>query len=785
MFSLHNCIKVLKQKTCYERDKNRDTMSHLVIVESPSKAGTVKSYLGSGYKVVASIGHVRDLPKSTLGVDIDNGFAAKYINIRGKGPLIAELKKEAKNADKVYLAADPDREGEAISWHLVAALGIPEEKACRITFNEVTKTAVKTAIKNPRAIDIDLVNSQQARRILDRIVGYKLSPFFWKTIHGGLSAGRVQSVATRIIVERETEIRSFVPEEYWTIDAVLKTEKGESFKAKYYGKGRKKAELHSGEDAAEVLRDIEGKPFSVSSVKRSTRMKNPQPPFTTSTMQQDASRKLGFRSTRIMQVAQELYEGVNVGSENGGTQGLITYMRTDSLRVSDEARKKASEYITDRFGEKYVPASPRVYKTKEGAQDAHEAIRPANPLLDPDKIKKYLSADQYKLYKLIFNRFMASQMASAELDTVSVDVKCGDHVFRASGYTVKFRGCLAVYGSTEEGDDETETSSPGMLPAISEGETLTAGEIKDMRHFTEPPARYNEGSLVKFLEEKGIGRPSTYATIITTIISRGYVERDGKMLRPTSLGEITTDLMKQYFPEIVDYEFTAQMELSLDNIEHGQSSIQDVLGSFYDKFAGQLESAESSVSREDVKLPVEETDIICEKCGAKMIVKNGRYGKFAACPNYPECKNTKPIEKGPADIKSGGEETKQPEPIPDMKCEKCGGDMVLRTGRYGSFYACVNYPECKTTKQIVKKIGVKCPVCGGEIVAKRGKNKSFFYSCENYTKCGFSSWDLPLGEKCPDCGEMLYRKKGKKLAVCHNKECGYKREYEAETESES
>ena len=749
-------------------------MSHLVIVESPSKAGTVKNYLGSGYKVVASIGHVRDLPKSTLGVDIENGFKAKYINIRGKGPLIAELKKEAKNADKVYLAADPDREGEAISWHLVTALNIPPEKVCRVTFNEVTKSAVRDAIKHPRKIDEDLVNSQQARRILDRIVGYKLSPLFWKAIHGGLSAGRVQSVATRVIVDREAEINAFVPEEYWTIDADFGTAGGETLHTKYYGKGGTKGELHSESDVYAVLDGIKGGAFTVSSVRRSTRAKNPLPPFTTSTLQQDASRKLGFRSTRIMQVAQELYEGVNVGSENGGTQGLITYMRTDSLRVADEARARAAEYIESTYGKEYVPASPRAYKSKAGAQDAHEAIRPANPTLEPDKIKKYLTADQYKLYKLIFNRFTASQMASAELDTVIADVDCGGYTFRASGYTVRFRGCLAVYGSADEGENN---GTQGAIPNISEGEHVGAEKITPARHFTEPPARYNEGSLVKFLEEKGIGRPSTYATIITTIISRGYVERDGKMLRPTKLGEVTTDLMKQYFPEIVDYEFTAQMESSLDDIEHGNVDIQSVLGSFYTEFAKQLETAEETVAKEKVKLPDEQTDIICDKCGATMIVKNGRYGKFAACPNYPACRNTRPLDrKAPA---SDSAATEKATPAPDgMKCEKCGADMVLRSGRYGSFYACSNYPQCKNTKQIAKKIGVKCPDCGGEIVAKHGRNRSYFYSCENYPKCKFSSWELPLADKCPQCGGMLFKNKGKNIAVCRTEGCGYKRELE-------
>ena len=745
-------------------------MSNLVIVESPSKAGTIKSYLGSGYKVVASVGHVRDLPKSTLGIDIENGFAAKYINIRGKGKLIADLKKEAKIADKIYLATDPDREGEAISWHLATALGLKPEKTCRVTFNEITKTAVKAGIKNPRQIDIDLVNSQQARRILDRIVGYKLSPFLWKTVRGGLSAGRVQSVATRIIVEREEEINAFVPEEYWTISVRLSSESGSALTVRFIGdEAGNKIELGSRTDVDKVLSAVAGKKYSVSSVKKSTRLRNPAPPFITSTLLQEAARKYGFQSVRIMRVAQELYEGISLGAENGGTQGLITYMRTDSLRISEEASAAAKAFILSNYGEQYYPKNPRVYKTAADAQDAHEAIRPAKVDLEPDKIKKHLTPDQYKLYKLIWTRFVASQMQSAEIDTVTADFLCGGYSFRASASAVKFPGYLTVYEDVD--DNASEDEQIKKMPHLDEGELLDGEEPKPEQHFTEPPARYTEASLIRFFKEKGIGRPSTYTPIISTIISRGYIEREGKALKPTPLGEITTKLMKQYFPDVVDYAFTSQMEDELDGIENGNSTMQDVLGKFYLPFSHSLDEAEKSVGSTNIAVPDEETDIICEKCGAKMVIKNGRYGRFAACPNYPTCRNTKPLGKD-------GKTVKESEPVKktDMKCEKCGRDMVLRSGRFGQFYACSGYPECKFTKQITKDIGVACPVCGGKIVAKRGRNKTYFYSCENYEKCGFSSWDLPLNEKCPKCSQMLFRKKGKDLIICHNKDCGYKRE---------
>ena len=745
-------------------------MANLVIIESPYKAPTIKNYLGSNYKVVASKGHLRDLPKSTLGVDIENGFEAHYINIRGKGDIIKELKKEAKNASKVYFATDPDREGEAISWHLANVLGIPIEETKRITFNELTKSAIKASIKEPRNIDIELVNSQQARRILDRIVGYKLSPFLWKTVRSGLSAGRVQSVATRIIVEREREIRAFVPVEYWTVDALLENAKGVHFTAHFYGRNGEKTELHTGAEAEEIAAAVRNRDFTVTSLKKSVRSRNPAPPFTTSTLQQEASRKLGFQSQRIMKVAQELYEGISLGSANGGVQGLITYMRTDSLRVSSEAAGAAEEYIRGKYGDNYYPASRRVYKSKANAQDAHEAIRPSNLKFDPESIKKYLTTDQYKLYKLIWSRFIASQMASAEIDTVSAELEAAGYTFRASGSTVKFNGFMAVYDYSEDGDEGDGKKS--KLPELTEGGKLKCSGITPEQHFTEPPARYNEGSLVRFLEEKGIGRPSTFATIITTIISRGYVEREGKSLKPTPLGELTTDIMLKYFRDIVDYEFTAEMEDELDSIANGKTDMKTVLTEFYTGFEKDLENAEKTVSKDEIVVPEQETDIICEKCGARMVVKQGRFGKFAACPNYPECRNTKPLDK---DGKPVEKNDTPPEKTGEL-CPLCGGDMLKRHGRYGDFIACSNYPKCKNTKQILKPIGVPCPKCGAQLVVRTGKNRSVFYSCERHPDCDFVSWDMPTNEKCPQCGNMLFIKKGRKQLVCHEKECGYKKD---------
>ena len=744
-------------------------MVNLVIMESPTKASTVKSYLGSSYKVVASKGHIRDLPKSTLGIDVDNNFEAHYINIRGKGDLIKELKKEVKNADRIYLATDPDREGEAIAWHLITALAIPPEKANRVTFNSVTKAVVKEGIKHPRQIDMDIVNAQQARRILDRIVGYKLSPFLWKTVKSGLSAGRVQSVSTKIIVDKENEIRAFVPEEYWTIEAVLLTKDGKKVKTKLYGLASDGNKLSIGneEEAKKVFDAVNGKDFAVSDIKLGKKLKNPSPPFTTSTLQQEASRKLNYQSQRTMKIAQELYEGMNLGSEFGGVQGLITYMRTDSMRISDEARDAAKTFITEKYGEEYYPKTPRVYKSKgNNVQDAHEAIRPSNLNLEPAAIKKALTTEQYKLYKLIWDRFIASQMQSAELSTVQTDFNCEGYIFRTSGYTVKFPGYMALY---EESTDDKNTDDENVkLPEMKVGDILASESVTPVQHFTEPPARYNDATLVKYLEEKGIGRPSTYATIITTIISRGYVKREGKQLVPTPLGEVTTELMCENFPDIVDCKFTAYMESQLDDIESGKTTMLDVISGFYKNFSVELETAFKNVADRDIELPVEETDIICENCGSRMIVKNGRFGKFAACPNYPACKNTKPLAKtGDGLVEKKAEKT-------DMKCELCGADMILRTGRYGSFYACSRYPECKFTKQKVKSLGVKCPECGSDIVTKYGKNKTVFYSCSRYPECKFSSWDMPTNEKCPKCGGMLYRKKGKNQLICKTEGCGYK-----------
>ncbi len=751
-------------------------MTNLVILESPAKINTIKGFLGSSYKVVASKGHVRDLPKSSLGIDVENNFSAHYINIRGKGDLIKELKKEAKKADRVFLATDPDREGEAISWHLATALGIPEEKVKRITFNELTKSAVKEAIKKPRAIDMDIVNAQQARRILDRLVGYKLSPFLWKTVKSGLSAGRVQSVATRIIVERENEIRAFIPREYWTVDAFLETQNGKELTVRYNGEAgsKDKKELNCAADAEFVRTSVEGKSFVVADVKKGTRVKHPTPPFTTSTMQQEASKKLNFQTQRTMRVAQELYEGIHLGSD--GVQGLITYMRTDSLRVSSEAQTAAKAYITEKYGAEYAPENFRVYKSKANAQDAHEAIRPSSLKLEPQRVKKYLSNDQYKIYKLIWDRFIASQMQDAELDTVAAELECGGCSFKASGYTVKFNGFMAVY---EETTDEVDEEKDKKLPELAKGDVLENKGISCDQHFTEPPARYTEASLVKFLEEKGIGRPSTYTPIITIIISRGYVSRDGKSLVPTPLGEVITDIMVKNFSDIVDYKFTSSMEDSLDSIEEGNTNMEEMLGKFYGIFSTELEKAEATISKEDITVPVEETDIICDKCGSTMILKNGRFGKFAACPNYPECKNTKPLVKKEV-VLPIKEDSEAP-----CKCEKCGADMVMRSGRYGSFYACSKYPECKFTKQKGKGLGVNCPDCGSELVTKYGKNRTVFYSCSKYPECKFSSWDMPTTEKCPHCGEMLYRKKGKDNLICKKEGCGYKSEVIAETNEEN
>ena len=764
--------------------------NNLVILESPSKALTVKGYLGTNYKVIASIGHVRDLPKSSLGVDIDNDFEAHYINIRGKGDLIKEIRKEAKAANKIFLATDPDREGEAIAWHLAATLGIPLEKTQRICFNEVTKTAVKAAIKSPRQIDMNLVNSQQTRRILDRILGYKLSPLLWKNVKSGLSAGRVQSVATRIIVEREREIKAFVPTEYWTIETQLNSPDGKSFRVHFFGNAEGKINLGSEAEANAVANAVNGKPYTVASIRKAAKHKMPAAPFTTATLQQEAFRKLGFQSQRTMKVAQELYEGINLGSEFGGTQGLITYMRTDSVRVSADAQNAAREFIMQKYGEQYCPETPRAYKSKAGAQDAHEAIRPARVDLEPLRIRKQLTGDQYKLYKMIWDCFIASQMESATLDTISIDFTCAGYVFRTSGYTVAFPGYMVVYEESEE--QASNASEPKevkdiRLPEMKAGQDMDAEDAELTQHFTEPPARYNDSSLIGMLKELGIGRPSTYATIIGTILARNYVKQGkGKAFIPTPLGEVTNQLMEQNFSTVVDYGFTAQMERDLDEIEEGNETMLAVLKNFWKDFSVQLEQAEKTIGEKSIEVPPEETDFICDKCGSRMIVRNGRFGKFAACPNYPTCRNTKPLTAPAAQESEDAESTEQEENaqktpvVADFRCEKCGSDMVLRTGKFGSFYACSRYPECRFTKARVRELGVNCPKCAAKVVTKYGRNHTVFYSCERYPECDFSSWDVPTSELCPDCGKMLFRKKGKSLLVCHEESCGYSREIKNE-----
>ena len=751
-------------------------MANLVIVESPAKANTIKGYLGSNYKVIASKGHIRDLPKSTLGIDVENGFKPHYINIRGKGDVIKELKREAKSASKIFLATDPDREGEAISWHIASELGIPADRACRVTFNEITQSAVKEAIKNPRKINEDLVNSQQARRILDRLVGFKLSEVLWKNLKSGLSGGRVQSVAARIVTEREEEIRAFVPQEYWTIEAKLTTADGEIIDAKFYGDKKGKIRLSCEAEATEINEKISSGSFMVKDVKHAVKYKQPAPPFTTSTLQQEASRQLGYQSQRIMKVAQELYDGLNLGAQHGGIQGLITYMRTDSTRVSATAQESCAAFIKEKYGDEFLPKAQRSFKTSAGAQDAHEAIRPSNVYITPKSIRKMLTNEQYRLYKLIWERFIASQMESAILDTVSVEIENNGYIFKTGGYVIKSKGYLTIYDyvSDDDKDNESEELNLASLPNIKKNEILTSSHVQQNQHFTEPPARYTEASLIKFLEENGIGRPSTYAPIISIIISREYVKRDGKSLVATPLGEITTNFMRQHFPEIIDYEFTASMEDKLDSIENKENTIYGVISEFYTRFSAELEAVAQGEGKVEITIPAEESDVLCDRCGSKMIFKNGRFGKFLACPKYPQCKCTKAIDKNGAVVE---EEEKTPT-LAGFKCEVCGGDMVIRNGRYGSFFACSNYPTCTFTKQKETETGVNCPKCNSRILARHGKGKMLFYSCEKYPECDFSTWDMPLNEKCPDCGAPLYYRKSRKSVICKEKNCSYKRDEE-------
>ncbi len=655
----------------------------LIIVESPAKANTIKKFLGGSTKVVASMGHIRDLPKSKLGIDVEHDFEPEYINIRGKGDLIKSLKKDAKNAKKVYLATDPDREGEAIAWHLAHILEIPEDNLCRVTFNEITKETVKESIKKPRKIDMNLTYAQQARRVLDRIVGYKISPVLWKKVRRGLSAGRVQSVAVKLIVDREEEIEKFIPEEYWNISAILLDEKSKkNFVAKFYGKDGKKLAIHSKEEVDNILKDIENGKYIVTDVKKGEKKRNPAPPFTTSTMQQEASRKLGFTLKKTMSIAQGLYEGVKVGEK--GTVGLITYMRTDSTRISEEARAAAKNQIIKTYGEQYY--ENRYYKTKQNAQDAHEGIRPTYVDLVPEEIKEYLTNDQYKLYRLIYHRFLASQMSTAIYDVVSANIDVNKYNFRASGQTLKFKGFMTLYVETEDNKQEEEDTS---IPELENGQEVIKQKLESKQSFTEPPPRYTEASLVKMLEEKGIGRPSTYSPIITTILERHYIEKEQKQLVPTELGKIVNKLLTENFTDVINVEFTAKIEEEFDEVAEGKENWKQVIREFYAPFEKQVEKVEKEL--EHVELVEEVSDVPCDKCGRMMVIKYGRYGKFLACPGYPECKNAKPL---------------------------------------------------------VETIEEPCPKCGGKIQIRKSKKKRKFYICENNPKsCDYISWNKPGKEK--------------------------------------
>ena len=688
-------------------------MSKLVIVESPAKAHTIQKYLGPDYEVMASMGHVRDLPASRMSVDVKNDFAPNYENIKGKGELIKKLCSEAKKSDYVYLATDPDREGEAISWHLAQLLKLDEKEPNRVTFNEITKSGIKYGMEHPRCIDQQLVDAQQARRVLDRIVGYEISPFLWKKIRKGLSAGRVQSVAVRLVVDREDEIRAFKPEEYWSLEALLAKQgaKAKPFTAKYYGTGGKKCEITTEEQANALKAAAEKEPFVIKSIKKGTRQKNPAPPFITSTLQQDASRRFGFQAKRTMKVAQELYEGINLPEL--GAVGLITYMRTDSLRISDEALSAAHDYIKGTYGDSYALPKPRTFRSKSNAQDGHEAIRPTMIDLAPIKIKDSLSADQYKLYKLVWERFIASQMAACVQDTVSADIAAGEHLFKASGFSVRFDGYTRLYTETADNEEEQGTN----LPLLEEGEPLTLKELKPNQHFTQPPPRYTEATLIRELEENGIGRPSTYAPTLSTILQRGYVEREGKAIKPTIVGETVTSLMKEQFGKIVDVKFTAEMERELDEVEEGKTEWVGMMHHFYDDFTDMLQSAEKNMEGTKMKIPDEETDIVCELCGRKMVVRHGKYGKFLACPGFPECKNTKTLQQ---------------------------------------------------------ETPASCPRCGKKVLAKKSKTGRTYYGCEDNPKCGFMTWDVPLAEKCPKCGSSLFKTTGRvKMIHCLKEGCGY------------
>ena len=689
---------------------------YLVIVESPAKAKTISKYLGPAYQVKACMGHLRDLPKSKLGVDVDNDFEPNYRPIKGKEDIIRDLKQAAKDSDAVYLATDPDREGEAISWHLKQLLDLPEDKTFRVTFNEITRKVVTESIRQPRDIDQDLVDAQQARRILDRIVGYELSPLLWKKIRRGLSAGRVQSVAMRLVADREKEIADFVPQEYWTLDALLQNDQGARFKAHYYGRGGKKYEPTSQQEVDGIRAQLQDTPFAVSNVKRTDKRRSPSPPFTTSTMQQEASRELNMTPRRTMAIAQQLYEGVDITGE--GTVGLITYMRTDSLRISDEAQAAARSFVTGRYGAGYCPAAPRQYKTKAGAQDAHEAIRPSDVDLTPERVKSDLTSEQYRLYRLIWSRFLASQMSNAIYDSVSVELGAGAHSFRASASSLKFAGYTAVY--EESRDDEKEEKAPA-LPPLAQGEVVTLTGFDPAQHFTQPPARFTDASLIRAMEENGIGRPSTYAPTVSTILDREYVIKDGKYLKMTPLGDVVNGLMCDRFKDIVDVKFTAHMEEELDEVESGKLPWKQLLRQFYGGFESNLHQVEKDMEGVYLKVPDEVTEEKCDLCGRNMVIKSGRFGRFLACPGYPECKFTKPLV-----VEMPG------------RCPVCGGRLMKRTG-----------------------------------VSKKSGKQYNYYCCEKFPACSFVTFDVPVKDDCPVCGHTMFKKSGRgfKRPFCINPAC--------------
>lgn len=735
-------------------------MKSLIIVESPTKVRTLSKFLGKDFTIKASVGHVKDLPKKEFGIDIENHFKPIYVVIDGKEKILKELKRVAKDTDRVFLATDPDREGEAIAWHIAEELNGDSDKVMRVEFNEITERAVKEALKRPRRLDVNLFNAQQARRVLDRLVGYKLSPLLWRKVRRGLSAGRVQSVALRLIVDREREIDAFKPVEYWSITTTLEGKEPPPFNARLLQIDGNKVEIGNETDARRIVDDLKDKTFIVNKIEKKKKTRSPAPPFITSTLQQEASRKLRFTAKKTMLIAQQLYEGVELGDE--GPVGLITYMRTDSVRVARESQDEAREFILKEFGIEYLPQSPPVYKSKKSAQDAHEAIRPTSVLRTPKSIKNYLNRDQYRLYELIWNRYIASQMNPAQLEQTTIDILADRYTFRATGTVVRFAGFMAIY--TEDVDDTTDEEGNG-LPILKEGETLRALSIEPHQHFTQPPPRYTEATLVKELEAKGIGRPSTYATIISTIQDRRYVEKIEGKFKPTELGILVNDLLVQRFSDVMDYNFTARMEDKLDKVESGRFGWVDVVMDFYKPFNSDLSKAMEDIGKvRPADIPTEE---VCEKCGKPMVIKWGRHGRFVACSGFPECKNRRSLKEESAQSR----EIEQTDEV----CERCGSPMVIKSGRFGKFLSCSRYPECKNAKPY--GIGIKCPEDHGEIVERKTKKGKIFYSCSNYPKCKFATWYKPIPKNCPKCIDgVLAEKTTKKgsVIICLKKGCGYK-----------